>query len=280
MDILNELEHALSSATKKQSVISKLGFFSKPFRLTTSTGDEWVVKTYKPIGNKKLIQAIIQNHEEYVAAMTAIGVKIPHTEIHVRKVGSKQQLIVVQAPFKQEELVRGIMEEADEATFLHILGLLLKDTLAYWNNKQTNVIGFHPTLRNYALRDNQLSYFDTFPPMLMPQQELNAIILAMAPVKMNLQGIIPLSAINRVSDEYYQKDKMLTGIIGSCCRLRPEFTNQVLDFSREFIAAQDSLTPVEKDVLIAKVQAPPKLPAIWVFIRKLLGKQGKPNLKK
>lgn len=280
MSVIDQLEELLADKTKKRSVITKLGFFSKPFRMTADDGQEWVVKTYKPIGNPQLIKQIIENHEQYVKAMLAIGVSIPHTEIHTRNQDGKKQLIVLQAPFGQDELVRGIMEVAEKEQFLHILELLLTDTLAYWEHKPAVEIGFHPTLRNYALRDGKLHYFDTFPPMLMPQKELNKIILEMAPVKFRVTPFVPLSTINRVSDEYYQKDKMLTGIIGSCCRLRPEFTDSVLDFSRQFVKKQDYLSEKEQKTLLSKIQAPPELPAIWVFVRKLLGKQGKPNIKK
>lgn len=278
MNTLEQLQKLLADNSKKKSVISRLGFFSKPFRMTTQQGKEWVVKTYKAISNQKMLQKIIQNHDDYIAAMQKIGIKIPHTEIHTLNQKGKQQLVVLQAPYQQEELIRGIMETAKKERFLQLLGLLLEDTLRYWANKPDIAIGFHPTLRNYALRNEELFYFDTFPPMLMPQKELNAIIVAMAPIQLNLAPVIPLSAINRVSDEYYQKDKMLIGIIGSCCRLRPEFTDAVLNFARDFIQNHADLTIQEKTVLIDKVIAPPELPAIWVFIRKLLGKQGKPNI--
>ena len=279
MALIDQLEKALNQTAKKRSVISKLGFFSKPFRVVTDDGQEWVLKTYKPIGSTQLIDQIIQNHADYIDAMREIGVLIPHTEIHTRKVGNKQQLIVAQAPYKQDELVRTIMETATKEQFLKVLGMLLLDTLNYWTNLPNQAIGFHPTLRNYALREDKLYYFDTFPPMLMPQQELNAIILEMAPVKFRVRPFIPLSAINRVSDEYYQKDKMLIGIVGSCCRLRPEFTEEILTYVKRFFRESELLDEEEKQQLIDKVQAPPELPAIWVFVRKLLGKQGKPNIK-
>ena len=280
MDTLEQLEKLLRDKSKEQSIISRLGFFSKPFRMTTKEGKEWVVKTYKAIAKPKLVQNILQNHDKYVAAMRKIGVKIPYTEIHVREEKGRQQLVILQAPYQQNELVRSIMETAKQERFLKLLGLLLDDTLNYWKYKPQEDIGFHPTLRNYALRDETLFYFDTFPPMLMPQQELNALILAMAPVRLNLAPFIPLSAINRVSDEYYEKDKMLIGIIGSCCRLRPELTTAILKFAHHFIENHAHLTPQEKTTLITKIVAPPELPAIWVFIRKLLGKQGKPNIQK
>ena len=279
MDLLDQLAQELKVNKKERSVISRLGFFSKPFRMTAKDGQEWVVKTYKAIRNTRLIDQIIQNHKDYVEAMQKIGVKIPHTEIHTLGQQGKKQLVILQAPYQQEELVRGIMETAQQDQFLEILGLLLEDTLQFWLNKNDQEIGFHPTLRNYALRDGALFYFDTFPPMLMPQQQLNGIIVEMAPVKLNMRPFIPLSAINRVSDEYYEKDKMLIGIIGSCCRLRPEFTEAVLNFAQAFIQNHALLNDREKSSLITKIMAPPKLPAIWVFIRKLLGKQGKPNIK-
>ena len=140
-------------------------------------------------------------------------------------------------------------------------------------------IGFHPTLRNYALRDGSLFYFDTFPPMLMNQRELNRIILRMSPYGSLFKIFFPLTWINLVSNEYYNFDKMFTSIAGSCCRLRPENANAILAFSIEFINST-SCTIAEKQKITRMLKSPPDLPALWIFIRRLSGNVGKPNIKK
>lgn len=264
---------------KQYQESSKLGFFSKPFLI--DTGDKkLIIKTYFPVKNSSLTQKILELHEDYVIELQKLGILVPETWIHVHKSRKRHQIIIAQEAFDEAELVRPIMEKADTSEFIDVLGLLLADTLKYWKAKGDNEkIGFHPTLRNYALQDGKLHYFDTFPPMLLKQQELNRLIITMAPFKLLLKPIIPSFLLNIVSDEYYEIEKMLTGIIGSCCRLRPEIVPEILKFSVSYIKNSNSLQELQKKKIIEKIQEPPRLPGIWVWIRKLTGNVGKPNIK-
>lgn len=159
------------------------------------------------------------------------------------------------------------------------LTLVYDEIIAYWNKKPFSLdFGFHPTLRNYSIRNNSLYYFDTFPPMNMSQLALNKLILQMAPVRDWIKSFIPSKAINRVSNEYYYFDKMFLGIVGSSVRLRPEFGQQILDFTENYLS-DAKLSPEVKKELLAQVTAPPKLSFLWRFVRKLTGNIGQPNVK-
>lgn len=277
MYLNNQIKEILQQKLDKKRLCSQMGFFSKPVRIKDPGGFEYVVKFYKPVTNKKMCQSLISNHDAYVSAMTNIGIRIPETSISMEINNKKYQLIIVQKAFHEIALVREQMKTAVEKNLLCILKLVLDDTLKFWQNKPAGVeIGFHPTLRNYAL-EKQLYYFDTFPPMLMSQKELNKILLAMAPIKLN-NGLIPVKTLNIVSDEYYQVDKMVTGIIGSCCRLRPEFSGAILQFSREYILMDPRLQPADKAMILKSIQNPPRLSGIRVGVRKLVGKPGRPNV--
>lgn len=275
----DQLEEILEQKLDRKTLSSELGFFSKPIRVNDANGKAYVVKLYRPIKSENRCLVIMSQHDAYVLELKKTGIQIPETFIQLKKRNNKFQLIIAQAAFAEDELIRGRLETCNESDFLEVLGMVLDDTLKFWSNKPLGIdIGFHPTLRNYAIQQKQLFYFDTFPPMLMPQEELNKLIILMAPVRLNIRFMTPISAINRVSNEYYQIDKMIVGIIGSCCRLRPDFVESILTFSRQYISNANSLNPSDKQTILKEIENPPKLSGIWVTFRKIFGKTGKPNV--
>ena len=278
---LEAIDQLILSGKHKKNAISKLGFFSAPIKIQNKQGEDIILKIYKPLKNQKDLSFIMDNHEEYILKMRSLGVNIPETYAQYRKIGNKYYLLICQKAFEPTELVRTMLETAPLEKFLEIMTQIFKDILNYWQNKSKEeiAIGFHPTLRNYALRNNTLHYFDTFPPMYMPQDQINKLILKMVPLQLPVHYFIPQKQINRVSDEYYQLDKMIIGVIGSCCRLRPEFHEDILNTSQNFIINTPLIAQDIKDQIIECTCKAPKLSGIWVFFRKLFGNVGKPNIK-
>ncbi len=279
MNLQKELALIISKPFDQTLVSSELGFFSKPSRVTGSDGANYILKTYRPLKSKSKADAIVQQHDQYITALAKTGIIVPPTAIGIQHLDGRHKIYVLQPAFKEEELLRGIMEQCTEAQLTSLLQLILDDTLKFWKNKPSIDIGFHPTLRNYALHTGELHYFDTFPPMLMSQKELNKLIIYMAPAKINIRALVPNRVVNRVSNEYYQKDKMLIGIIGSTCRLRPELIEPILNFCRDYISQSADLKDDEKSHLLQELKHPPQLSGIWVTFRKIFGKTGKPNVK-
>jgi len=257
---------------------SDLGYFSKPFRVNYNDRALFI-KLYFPVKDQRLISSIMANHDEYIRELKLAGLKIPETKILSKPSGDKHQLIIIQDAFKDEELLRnriinGSPEDVEK------LCLMVFDEMLQFHIKKNRQkeIGFHPTLRNYCVHKGELWFFDTFPPMLMNQKELNGLILKMSPYGGLLKKIIPLRLINKVTDEYYNPDKMFTGIVGSCCRLRPADADKILAFSREYVNQSVSLTDEDKESIMRLLKKPPKLSGIWILIRKLSGNKGKPNI--
>ncbi|MBG0859678.1 MAG: hypothetical protein IQL11_09260 [Bacteroidales bacterium] len=257
---------------------SELGFFSKPVRVYR--GDKaYIVKLYLPVRNYPFINFIVKNHEDYITELKRAGLNIPETVILTRQKGKKHQLVIIQDSFRDEDLVRNLITEAGKEKLTDLISMLFTDVINFNRRKKNSIAtGFHPTLRNYAYHEGKLWFFDTFPPMLMEQRELNGVILRMSPYGGWLRKIIPLLLINKVSDEYYQFDKMFTGIVGSCCRLRPADAGLILNFSREYVAGSEQLTNAEKESILRMVNKPPRLSQLWILIRKLSGNTGKPNI--
>ena len=263
---------------KKGKEYSQLGFFSKPYRIDIGT-EGIVVKVYHPI--KKNSVFLIEAHNKYIADLKRCGINVPDTRILAIEKGIEQELVILQQAFEKEELVRTIFEEKPLETLLQLLSLMYSETIEFWKKKSVNdKIGFHPTIRNYAFRKGSLFYYDTFPPMGMPQDQLNKIIVQMTPISdwlKWLKHVVPTRIINKVSDEYYFVEKTIVGILGSSIRLRPEYAEEFLKFTKWYIE-RSALGSKEKKYILQKIDSPPKLSLLWRIMRKLTKNVGKPNI--
>jgi hypothetical protein len=257
---------------------SDLGYFSKPFRVNYNDRALFI-KLYVPVKDHRIISSVITNHYEYVRELKLAGLKLPETTILSKPAGEKHQLVILQDAFRDEELLRNRIINGSPEDVNSLCKMVFDEMLQFRAkiNSRTD-IGFHPTLRNYSVHEGELWFFDTFPPMLMNQRDLNGLILKMSPYGGLLKKIIPLRLINKVTDEYYRTDKMFTGIVGSCCRLRPDDADKILTFSREYVNQSVSLTKEDKKRIFRLLKKPPRLSKIWILIRKLSGNTGKPNI--
>jgi hypothetical protein len=84
--------------------------------------------------------------------------------------------------------------------------------------------------------------------------------------------------INRVSNEYYYLPKMFIGIVGSCCRLRPELADEILAFSKAFASESEVIAKAEREAIAELLKTPPHLSKLWRTWRRLSGNIGKPNV--
>ena len=267
---------------KKQQPFSRLGFFSQPVLATQGPLAGHMLKVYPATRKEAKALRLQKLHVGYVRELAATGRRIPQTRMEIVPVGRTWVPLIIQEAFAKEDLVRQYLEAVPEhEEYLRVLGLILEDTLRYLEHRAIQPhppLGFHPTLRNYALRLNKLYYFDTFPPMNMNQRELNKLIRDTLP-----QAILRLLArlyppmLNRVSHEYYDATAMVTGIVGSACRLRPEWAESTLACCRAYLEANTS-DRLPKQSILDKLQEKPKLSFGWTTIRKLTNNIGKPNI--
>lgn len=260
---------------------SKLGFFSKPVLLTEGMHAGKVMKSYKFIKNRKICEELLTIHSEYVPQLEKAGIKIPKTEAEIVELNGSFSIRIYQEAFPAETMARKMMQDGDLDQCLFVLNGVLDGAITELNylfDNPKEKMGFHPTLRNYAIQDGEFWYFDTFPPMAhLSQHELEWYILHFSPYKVPTWfKHVAKPFMNKVTDEYYQGDKMFLGIVGSSCRLRPEFTEQFLKSAREKVEELKNIT--DKNKIINQLENPPQLPWIWTFVRKVLGKEGKSNI--
>lgn len=257
---------------------SQFGFFSKPFRVNLQN-EELIIKTYIPVRKRWIASLILDTHDLYASCLREYGINVPETQLFSFWEDSLFKIIIVQKPFEEFQLIRNIMSSCSLEKLFEILNLIFLDIAKFWKNKKSAKLpGFHPTLRNYALTEAGLNYYDTFPPMLVEQKILNRIIIAMSPYGKYIKKIVPPFLINKVSDEYYQFDKMVMGVIGSTCRLQPQYADTLLDFCKRYFQNSDEFTEEQKQAVFKRLNKPPRLSGLWLIIRKWSGNVGKPNV--
>ncbi len=272
----SDIEEILSSI-RSRTKDSNLGFFSKPF-LVDYHGESLVVKQYLPIKDPQILNFILENHSLYIQRLKEMGVLIPSTRMVQIPAGTKTQIIIIQEAFKSDELLRNKIQSAGESELMTLCSKAYDQVILYGLMQGSRGdIGYHPSLRNLAYRADKTYYYDTFPPMAMEQQRLNDLIITMAPFGRMLKPLINPKWINRVSDEYYYFDKMYEGVVGSCCRLRPELASLILEFSKDYLG-ESQIDPFVKQAAQKLLQKPPRLSGLWTGIRSLSGNEGKPNI--
>lgn len=267
---------------KTQQPFSKLGFFSQPVLATHGPLANKMLKVYPPFKKEQEALTLQDNHHQYIQLLRDTGRHLPETIMEIVKTGNCYTPLVIQRSFEKQELLRGIMESCtSHNAYLSFLRLILEDTLNYLSylaKQNSSTLGFHPTLRNYAFHNQTLYYFDTFPPMNMGQAELNQWVRATLPQKSlrALSRVFPV-ILNKVTHEYYDSTAMVTGIIGSACRLKPEWADVSLKWAKNYLMNhENSALPIEP--ILEKLQTNPRLSLGWTTIRKLTKNIGKPNV--
>ena len=258
-----------------------VGFFSKPFLIEDGILKGNVIKTYRPIDSEEYCARVKQLHDNYVEELRKANIKVPDTDLHIVDVDDKFHVAIIQEAFTPSELVRDVMKTCDVDPYLDLMAGVLTDAINFsaYMKDRTEMLGFHPTLRNYAFRMGTFYYFDTFPPMAgISEEEVQQLVIDFAPY--HFPGFVKKLSkkyLGKVTNEYYQYDLMISGIVGSSCRLRPEFADRVLIRARSVIEN----TPIDEQVkndTLEIIKNPPKLSPLWTSMRKILGKEGKPNV--
>ncbi len=260
---------------------AKLGFFSKPLLLTEGEHAGKVMKLYKFIADNSICQQILANHNNYVAMLEMAKIKIPPTSAEMVEHKNRFSIRIYQYAFSGENMARKIMESGDLTICISVMEGVLDGAITMLNYLHQNpsvTLGFHPTLRNYAICDETFWYFDTFPPMAnISQGELEWFMLHFMPYKIPMWAkYLAKPFMHNVTDEYFDPCKMFLGIVGSSCRMRPEFISHFLEKAK--FKSLELENTESRNSILSSLDNPPKLPFYWIFMRKIFGKEGKKNV--
>ncbi|WP_375259377.1 DUF6206 family protein [Citreimonas sp.] len=266
-------------AASRGQTVSKLGYFCAPFRPAEGPFADKVIKVYRGLADGAALDRLARCHEDYVAALLAADVPMPGTEFHLLDMGGHRVPVIVQQALPAESLMRPRMQAGTKAETLAMMqaaGLVIA-RFWHWAEARDERIGFHPSIRNFAIRGEEAVFFDTFPPLIhYTREEMGRMLLQFSDKRlMRMVGPLMQTRVTGIQDEWYSPPETLVGLVGSACRLRPEHAQDYLDWGRGF--AQTEMAPWADEAL-AGLQAPPRLPGYWTGFRKLLGLQGEPNV--
>lgn len=277
LDALRALIRA-DSATRGQP-ISKLGYFCAPFRPNDGPLSDKVIKVYRGLRDGAALDRLARCHDDYAAALRQAGVALPETEFLLLDIDGARVPVIVQEALPGDSMMRPLMQRGTRDETLAMMEAAGDVIATFWNNADQfdTRIGFHPSIRNFAIVDGRAVFFDTFPPLIhYSRAEMGRMLLQFSD-KALMRWVGPLlqQKVTGIQDEWYSPPETLIGLVGSACRLRPEDATAYLDWGRDFTTRRMVRW---QDEALAGMIAPPRLPGYWTGFRKLLGLQGEPNL--
>ncbi|KMK66370.1 DUF6206 family protein [Puniceibacterium sp. IMCC21224] len=268
-----------SDSETRGQTISKLGYFCAPFRPATGPYQDKVIKVYRGLRDAAALDRLAVCHDDYVAALLRTGVPMPQTEFTLLDIDGARIPVIVQEALPADSMMRPQMQRADLPQTLAMMQAAGEVIASFWNNADQigTRIGFHPSIRNFAIVDGSAVFFDTFPPLIhYSRAEMGRMLLQFSDKRlMRLIGPLMQTRVTGIQDEWYSAPETLVGLVGSACRLRPDDAQAYLDWGRGF--ARDEM-PRWADAALRGMAEPPRLPGYWTGFRKLLGLQGEPNV--
>ncbi|SFD65510.1 DUF6206 family protein [Roseivivax sediminis] len=277
LDALAGLIRADSAARGR--TISRLGYFCAPFRPVSGPFSDRVIKVYRGLDDRAELDRLAEAHDAYVAALKGAGVPMPDTEFHLVPVDGVTVPVVVQEALPEDALMRPRMQAGTREETLAMMSASGEVIARFWLNTRGSEtrIGFHPSIRNFAIVEGEAVFFDTFPPLIgYSREEMGRLLLVFSDSRlMRTLGPLMKRRVTGIQDEWYSAPETLVGLVGSACRLRPEHAEAYLAWGRDF--ARDRMSPWAEEALPG-LQEPPRLPGYWTGVRRLLGLQGEPNV--
>lgn len=268
-----------ADAASRGQTVSRLGYFCAPFRPARGPFADRVIKVYRGLADDAALDRLARNHDAYARALRAAAVPLPETEFHLLKIGGRRVPVIVQKALPVDSLMRPRMQaEPLDATLdmMQAAGAVIAG-FWHWARGHGGRIGFHPSIRNFAIVDGRAVFFDTFPPLIdYTRPEMGRMLLQFSDKRvMRFLGPLMQRQVTAIQDEWYSPPDTLVGLVGSACRLRPEHADAYLDWGRCFV---DTNMAPWADEALDGLRSPPRLAGYWTGVRRVLGLQGEPNL--
>ena len=273
-------EHVRAALRARGEPVSRLGYFCLPFRPEAGPLADRVIKTYRGGRDRDLLQELGARHAAYVEALQGAGVRLPETQFLILEEAGYLQPVIVQEALDERLLMRPRLEAASLSEMQEILGAATLSIAEFWHRiaDRPERIGYHPSIRNFAIDDQGPIFFDTVPPLIgYSHAEMGKLLLRFSESGLvRAMGRVMPGRIRGIQDEWYSPAGTIVGLIGSAVRLRPADGPATLSWAQGFVAGQ--LRGALRDEVLAELDRPPRLPAYWTGMRRLLGLEGKPNV--
>ena len=269
----------VADQTLRGQPISKMGYFCQPFRPRDGPYSDCVVKVYRGLKNHVALRRLEACHADYVAVFHQTGVPVPETAFYLLEFGRDLVPVIVQQALPEQSMMRAQMVAAQTVQAVTLLEAGASVIADFWNNLDPvgPRVGFHPSIRNFAIVEEQAIFFDTFPPLIHYDRiEMGRMLLQFSEKRlMRVLGPFVRGTVTSIQDEWYSPVETFVGFVGSACRLRPDDRAVFLEWGNDFVIRRMGRWADEAQ---AGLRAPPQLPGYWTAMRKVLGLQGAPNI--
>jgi hypothetical protein len=261
--------------------VSRLGYFCAPFRPAEGPFSDRVIKVYRALPDRDagLLEQLAAAHAGYVALLGEAGVPLPETEFRLVPLDGGRAPVIVQEALPPESMMRPQIRAATPEQAVALMEAAGQVIARFWHavREHPGRVGFHPSIRNFAVRDGEAVFFDTFPPLIgYSREDMGRLLLVFSDKRlMRLVGPLLRARVTSIQDEWYSPAETLVGLVGSACRLRPSEVQRFLDWGRDFAGRE--MAPWQ-DEIRQGLATPPRLPREWTALRRLLGLEGEPNL--
>lgn len=278
---MSELVRAVKAALEARGdPISRLGYFCAPFRPGAGPLSDKVIKTYRGGRDPDVLEQLARRHTAYVECLTQAGVRLPETQFLILNEAGYVQPVIIQEALDEATLLRPQLEAAPIDLALQLLEATTVSIAEFWSRvaQRPERIGYHPSIRNFALDDRGPIFFDTFPPLIgYSRADMGKLLLRFSESALirNVGMLLP-ERIRAIQDEWYSPAGTIIGLVGSAVRLRPEDREAILDWARGYASAE--LKGELRSEVLQGLADPPRLPAIWTTTRRVLGLEGRPNV--
>lgn len=281
MDWGDDMAGAVRAAlAERGEPVSRLGYFCAPFRPVSGPLADRVIKTYRGGRDRAELALLAERHDAYAACLRTAGVRLPETRFLLIEEGGGLRPVVVQKALAPETMLR---DQILTAGLDHALVLMIDAAGAiaeFWEAvaDRPERIGYHPSIRNFAHDGTGPIFFDTFPPLIgYSREEMGRLLLRFSEAGLiRVVGRVLPERIRAIQDEWYSPAGTILGLIGSAVRLRPVDRAAILDRGRDF--AESRLSGAMRAEVMTGLDAPPRLPASWTAMRRILGLEGRPNV--
>jgi hypothetical protein len=260
--------------------VSRLGYFCVPFRPADGPLADKVIKTYRGGRDPDVLEGLAARHSAYVDVLRGAGVRLPDTQFLILRDAGHLQPVIVQDALDEAMLLRPRIAAAPLAEALDLLGAAADSIADFWARvaQRPERIGYHPSIRNFAIDEQGPIFFDTFPPLIgYSRAEMGQLLLRFSESGLvRAMGRVMPDRIRAIQDEWYSPAGTLVGLVGSAVRLRPDDGAAILGWAQSHMAAH--LRGALRDEVLTELDRPPRLPAYWTGMRRVLGLEGKPNV--
>ena len=129
-----------------------------------------MVKVYRGLADAAALDRLAAAHDDYVAALAAVRRAAAGTEIPAADWAARRVPVVVQEGLPDAAMMRprmhGRLTCAGALALMEAAGEVHRQLLARAAGERGAALGFHPSIRNFAVIGGSAVFFDTFPPLI------------------------------------------------------------------------------------------------------------------